>query len=432
MTHIIVTDLGFGDSGKGSVTDWLCSPHGTALRGERPAAAVVRYNGGAQAGHNVTDGRRHHTFSQFGSGTFHRTPTFLSRFMMIDPLALAAEDAHLEEAGLGGALDLMTIDRDALITTPYHVAANRARERARGAGRHGSCGKGIGETARFALEHPDAAVRARDCAGPAVQLRRKLTWTRLLLTEEAGPLGDVPPVSGLAAAYEAFASRVALTDGRAHLARLLKSGPVIFEGAQGVLLDEQFGFHPYTTWSATTSANAETLLAEAGEGGFRLGVTRSYMTRHGAGPFVTEDPALSFGEPHNTTDEWQGAFRAGHPDAMALAYAAEVNGGIDGLAVTHLDQASRYQLRLCTGYTGPYGSRITKISPDPGPHRSLAWQAQLTNVLAGCTPAYDDARPGPEDWPDILGGIAGVPVVLRSHGPGAGAKTAVVPAGAAG
>ena len=92
---------------------------------------------------------------------------------------------------------------------------------------------------------------------------------------------------------------------------LLRAGPAVFEGAQGVLLDEWRGFHPYTTWSTTTFANAETLLAEAGETAIRLGVVRCYLTRHGPGPFVTEDPTLEIPEPHNGTGTWQGAFRNG-------------------------------------------------------------------------------------------------------------------------
>ena len=145
--HYVVCGLGFGDEGKGSVTDFLCSS-----RSRDPAHAVVRFNGGGQAGHNVvTADGRHHTFAQFGSGSF--TPgvrTHLSRFMLVDPLALAAEAAHLIAAGVPGALGRLTVDRDARLVTPYHQAANRARELARGRDRHGSCGMGIGETARYA------------------------------------------------------------------------------------------------------------------------------------------------------------------------------------------------------------------------------------------------------------------------------------------
>ena len=118
-----VADWVAGDSGKDGVADWVSS--------DRPVHAVVRFNGGAQAAHNVvTDDGRHHTFAQFGSGSF--TPgvrTHLSRFMLVDPLALAAEAAHLAAVGVRDALDLLTVDRDALLTTPYHRAANRARER---------------------------------------------------------------------------------------------------------------------------------------------------------------------------------------------------------------------------------------------------------------------------------------------------------------
>ena len=150
MTSIIVVDLGYGDAGKGTVADWLCSP-----ASGRQISTVIRFNGGAQAAHNVvTADGRHHTFAQFGSGSF--TPgvrTHLSRFVLVDPLALAAEAAHLAAAGVGDALDRLTIDRDALLTTPYHRAANRAREIARGPGRHCSCGMGIGETARYVSLH---------------------------------------------------------------------------------------------------------------------------------------------------------------------------------------------------------------------------------------------------------------------------------------
>lgn len=422
MTHVIVTDLGYGDAGKGSVTDWLCSSRGTALRGERPAAAVVRFNGGSQAGHNVTDGRRHHTFAQFGSGTFRGIPTFLSCYMLLDPLALAAEDAHLIQIGLGSALDLLAVDRDALVITPYHIAVNKARELARGDRRHGSCGKGIGETASFAIRHPGIALRAGDCLNRR-EMYRKLGWIRLVLAEEAGEqaLRDVPAREDIMDAYQAFASRVALVDGRYHLARLLRQGPVVFEGAQGVLLDERSGFHPYTTWSATTAVNARTLLAEAGQDGYVLGVTRAYMTRHGAGPLVTEDPALDFPEPHNTTDQWQGAFRQGHPDALALDYAVRVNGGIDGLAVTHLDTVARRWLKLCDSYREPYGSVITRLNPVPDRDEGL------TRTLMRATPVYAEEPVRPDTLAHDLSWVAKAPLVLRSYGPGADAKQVSLP-----
>lgn len=161
------------------------------------------------------------------------------------------------------------------------------------------------------------APRAADCAAPGA-LARKLARLRDRLEAELGWL-DGPGVADVCAAYRAFAERVPLVDAGC-LGRLLRTGPVVFEGAQGVLLDEWRGFHPYTTWSTTTFANAETLLAEAGSAqtALRLGVVRCYMTRHGPGPFVTEDPTLELPEPHNQHGAWQGVFRAGHFDVVAL------------------------------------------------------------------------------------------------------------------
>ncbi|HSA50393.1 MAG TPA: adenylosuccinate synthetase, partial [Yinghuangia sp.] len=270
--HVAVVDLGYGDAGKGTVVAYLCE---RAHRTGRPVRAVVRFNGGAQAAHNVvTDDGRHHTFAQFGAGTF--TPgvaTHLSRFMLVDPLALATEADHLAAVGVPDALERLTVDGDALLTTPYHAAANRARERARGADRHGSCGMGVGETAAFALAHPRLAPRAADTRSPA-SLRRKLAAVRDALTAELGDLG-APPVDDCASVFAAFGAAVRIVDGT-FLRTLLRAGPVVFEGAQGVLLDEWHGFHPYTTWSTTTFAGADALLADAGApGAVRVGVVRT-------------------------------------------------------------------------------------------------------------------------------------------------------------
>ncbi|WP_433325854.1 adenylosuccinate synthetase [Spirillospora sp. CA-294931] len=402
MGHVIVVDLGFGDAGKGTVVDWLCS------RGPEPVHTVARFNGGAQAAHNVvTPDGRHHTFAQFGSGTF--TPgvrTHLSRFTLVDPLALAAEAAHLAALGVRDALDRLTADHDALLTTPYHQAANRAREAARGAARHGSCGMGIGETAAYALWN-DAAPRVGDCLSPA-RLRQRLGAVRdwYLASFPGGP--SVPEVEACLDAFLAFGERVRVVDGD-YLAGVLHQGNVVFEGAQGVLLDEWHGFHPYTTWSTTTFANAETLLAEAGEGGARLGVLRAYATRHGPGPFVTEDPALTSDLPdrHNGRGPWQGVFRVGHLDLVALKYALRASGGADALALTHLDVAeARRDLMACTDYE--MDGRL-----EPGPAHDLGHQSDLTQRLLTARPVY-------EPLIDPVGTVeeaSRTPVALHSHGP---------------
>src|SRR5215212_9182933 len=155
---IILSGLGFGDEGKGSWTDFLARTE--------PVHTVVRFNGGAQAGHNVvTPDRRHHTFAQLGSGSFVRgVNTHLSRFMLVNPLRLLHEADELRALGVPDALSRLTVDRGAPVTTPFQVAANRLRELARGDARHGSCGMGIGETMADWMELGDRMLMAGDLA----------------------------------------------------------------------------------------------------------------------------------------------------------------------------------------------------------------------------------------------------------------------------
>ncbi|MGP3964451.1 adenylosuccinate synthetase [Nonomuraea sp. 3N208] len=385
--HVIVVDLGYGDAGKGTVVDWLCATG--------DVRAVVRFNGGAQAGHNVVlpDGR-HHTFAQFGAGTLRGVPTHLSRFVVVDPPALAAEAEHLVRLGVPDPFSLITVDRDALLATPYHVEAGRRRELARGQERHGSCGMGVGEVMAYWLEHGPQAPRAGD---PPKVLERKLR----VLREALGVQG--PPVEDCVAAYRAFQERVRLVD-PAFVGRLVASGPVVFEGAQGVLLDENWGFDPYTTWSTTTFDNAEELLG--GVGAVRLGVLRTYTTRHGPGPLVTEDPALDPPEPHNVTGPWQGPFRSGHFDAVAHRYAAEAAGGVDLLALTHLDVPVS---RMCVAYDPP-----DSFAPD----------GERTARMMRARPIYEE---GVSDWVAAVSDVMGAPVWIASHGPTAESKRALVP-----
>src|SRR5215467_3672428 len=156
---IFIADLGFGDAGKGAITDFLTR--------RLSAHTVVRFNGGPQAAHNVvTPDGRHHTFAQFGSGTLAGARTHLSRFMLVDPLALVREADHLRDLGVADPYGGLTVDRDALLVTPYHGAANRERERRRGEARHGSCGMGVGEATAYSIDHPDLAPRVGDAASP--------------------------------------------------------------------------------------------------------------------------------------------------------------------------------------------------------------------------------------------------------------------------
>ncbi|MFI5909404.1 adenylosuccinate synthetase [Dactylosporangium sp. NPDC051541] len=384
--HYIVVDLGFGDCGKGTTVDYLCAT--------RDIETVVRFNGGAQAAHTVVlaDGRKH-TFAQFGSGSLRPgVRTHLSRFMVVDPLALVTEAEHLISLGAADIWDRLTVDASALIATPYHRLANRSAELARGADRHGSCGMGVGATMEYALAYPDDALRAGDCVNVPV-LRRKLAQTRARL----GVGG--PSVEACISAFIGFASTVRLVE------RLPAGGACIFEGAQGVLLDEWHGFHPYTTWSTATFSNALSLLDEGiflDTSVTRLGVLRTVTTRHGAGPLPTEDPSLGITDPNNPSNPWQGPFRVGTFDAPLHRYALEAAGGVDGLVLTHLDLPVD---RICHSYrSNPLRAGA------PG---DLQRQSAMTRALETVEPQYATVT----DWVATVESELGAEVVLESWGP---------------
>lgn len=433
-SHIIVTDLGYGDAGKGTVVDWLAREIG--------AVAVVRYNGGSQAGHNVVlpDGT-HHEFAQFGAASFvPGVRTHLSRYMMVNPLNIFPEQRHLVSLGVRDAFNRLSIDEDALVITPFQRAANQLKEAARGDGRHGSCGQGIGETMSDFLRHGDAVVFARDLDRPEV-LKAKLRFLQATKRDEVSDLFDELPwlrsqiktlqeasvIDSFTETCQSLAALVQITDGD-YLGNLLQKGRVIFEGAQGILLDEWYGFHPYTTWSTTTPKNARTLLHEQRSSDhFTLGVTRAYGTRHGPGPFVTEDEGMAFSEHHNVDNEWQRTFRQGYFDMVATRYAIEAAEGVDGIAVTCLDKVENSGTRLCMAYTyqgtlpdlHPYfdqtGSLITRLRR--GSITDHAHNEALANRLEDCSPVYSLWRTGARDFSAVLEQETGCEVVLESWGP---------------
>jgi len=296
----IVVDLGFGDSGKGLLTDFLVRRF--------QASVVVRYNGGAQAGHNVIapDGR-HHTFSQFGSGTFiPGVKTYLSRHVVIHPGALLVEGDILAGKGVRDAFSRLRLSDQALVVTPFHQTANRIREIMRRANRHGSCGVGVGEAVEDGLSFPEDRVLAGDLSNLTV-LRRKLRSIRDRKHDQIVDLcKDRSPGSLFTREWEIFERKDGIEAWIASVSRIGELGlvvpdsvlerwlgateTVIFEGAQGVLLDADLGFHPFTTWSRCTAANAFDLLKEMAPDSqaCRIGVMRSYALRHGPGPFPTE------------------------------------------------------------------------------------------------------------------------------------------------
>ncbi len=429
---IIVIDLAFGDCGKGTIVDFLARRH--------DAHTVVRFNGGPQAGHNVlTPDGRHHTFSQFGSATFlPGVRTVLSRFVLIEPYALLREAAHLSELKVTDALDRLMIDERCLVITPAHQAANRLRELARGNAAHGTCGVGFGETMQDSLERPEALLYARDLGDAALVARKLLGLCDLKVRQVGDAIGqlksnehaqpasntltDTSWIDAAVENYRAVARCARVVDRSAIGAALAGLGTTIYEGAQGVLLDQDFGFHPHTTWSRTTCANADEILREIGFAGrsTRIGVLRTYFTRHGAGPLVTEDAALRplLPEPHNTDDGWQGAVRTGVFDAVAARYALRFAGDLDGLAMTHLDRLPLLPRHICTSYLRN-GQTI-----DIPASRAADANDSLTQLLRQCAPIYAPADPMvAEKWIEIVQRLLGHAVWIKSTGPTANQKS---------
>lgn len=425
---VLVAGLGFGDEGKGSIVDWLTRT--------RKAHTVVRYNGGAQAAHNVmTDDGQHYVFAQFGSGTLAGARTHLSRYMLVNPISFMAEELELRKYVQSTyAFDLVTIERGALVTTPYHVLANRYREGVRGDGRHGSCGMGVGETMSDSLDAPDDAIRIGDLED-LDELRRKLTLCQERKVEEmqrlCPPEGDAQ-MERMAALqdryllnqtlerFRYFAKQVRFVEPVFLDGVLNGDGTVIFEGAQGVLLDQDYGFHPYTTWTDTTFGNAHKLLQHFKDKPAKIGVLRAYGTRHGPGPFPTEDPELVRPDEHNGFGEWQRDFRVGHFDLVLGMYASKVVGGVDSLALTCLD-------RFEDGEKIPYSYAYEIPGPDDLPQRvdpldgapagqseeELKARFKVTQLLSRVKPVYDAA---PQDiFMEVAGAVA--PVGIRSRGP---------------
>jgi adenylosuccinate synthase len=408
--------LSFGDEGKGTMVDAWVRHTGTKY--------VVRFNGGPQAAHFVvTRAGQTHCFAQFGAATLvPGVKSFASHFMLIDPLALGAEAEALSQIGAPDALARLSVDARCVVVTPFHRLLNRLQEEARGAARHGSCGIGVGQAWLDSLNPQMPSLLVRDLLSEAT-LRKKLRFLQLVKIDQAERIVDQHPdaaslqhwldelktttlVDDITEAFTAIKSQIGHIDEGESLRRLLASDEsVVFEGAQGTLLDADRGFWPNVTPSYTSTRNARALLHEAGAPPPTcFGILRAYSTRHGAGPFVVEDPSLSaqLPEQHNVKNRWQGGMRVGWFDAVMSRYALDISGGVDALCITNVDRLAGYpEVKLCTQwqYNGEEDDKLSSFfvyQKDSGkiiidrikvtPVFDRDHQGELTRRLARCKP----------------------------------------------
>ncbi len=295
-----VIGANFGDEGKGLTVDYLCS------RGD--AGVVVRFNGGAQAGHTVvTPTGERHVFRQVGSGAFCGVPTFLSSFVLVNPVALLIELQQLRDLKVSAEV---YASPECLVTTFADMIINRRLEDGRGGDRHGSCGMGINETVNRS-KLPHLSITMADLYNQA-NLESKLSeiCDKYARFRTGAPIEEPLMIESFLKACQALPEAVAP-------AGIGQCKDPVFEGAQGLLLDKNNkAMFPHVTRSNTGLKNVHSLCRQAGIDHVEAYyVTRSYLTRHGAGPLPGEDPNLAYEDTTNAPNQYQGALRFAPLDA---------------------------------------------------------------------------------------------------------------------
>jgi len=341
-----VIGANFGDEGKGLMTDYFCSQNKNSLN--------VRFNGGAQAGHTVVapDGRKH-IFSHIGSGTFCGTDTYLSEFFIINPIMFMKEYFTLPEPRV-------YISGKACISLPCDMMLNQFSENSRKDSRHGSCGLGIYETI---LRSRNDSLRI--CYGDSIsanQLREKIKYinsiyapSRLAELGFKSIPGDLSELLANDIITDNFIEDFFNMKKICYLSDdsiLEKYDNIVFEGAQGLLLDcDRIEYFPNLTPSHTGMKNVRTILNQFPEVNTEICyVTRSYFTRHGAGRFDTENSGIvsDFGlfDKTNHTNQYQGNFRYGFFDRSEFIKSINLDrrylSGNEcvSVCITHLDETS--------------------------------------------------------------------------------------------
>ncbi|HEY5598950.1 MAG TPA: adenylosuccinate synthase [Kiloniellales bacterium] len=347
MANVVVVGSQWGDEGKGKIVDWLS---------ER-ADVVVRFQGGHNAGHTLVVGNVVYKLSLLPSGVVRPGKlSIIGNGVVIDPWALIDEIKRIGELGVTVTPERLRIAENAALILPSHGAVDRAREEAGGANKLGTTGRGIGPAYEDKVGR--RAVRLCDLADEELLAKR---LDALLLHHNAILRGlgspeverDEVMVKLLAVAPDVlpFADRVwhTLDQARRRGARIL------FEGAQGAMLDVDHGTYPFVTSSNTVAGQAA---AGAGAGvdviGYVLGITKAYTTRVGQGPFPSElhdDTGKLLGERGREFGTVTGRRRrCGWFDAVLVRQAVKV-GGINGIALTKLDVLDGLaKLNVCVGY----------------------------------------------------------------------------------
>lgn len=312
MKISIVLGSQFGDEGKGSITNWLTTQSSNPL--------VIRFNGGHQAGHTVVHNGIHHVFSSLGSGTLNYTPTYWSRFCTVFPPGFNREFDLLNEKGIK---PMIYIDPMAMISTPFDIDQARVEE---SKNNHGSCGVGFGKTVwrHETLDH-SYRIFAKDLKYEWI-LREKLDAMK-------GLFGFNININSFIKEVRIFLERVQIKDSNI----LHDYEHLIFEGAQGIMLDREHGIFPYVTRSHCTSKNVwEILIKEKLTSEFRFVeceiyyISRCYQTRHGNGPLNGEglfdmNDLQNFENETNVTNEFQGEFRYAPFHFQNIKYALETD-----------------------------------------------------------------------------------------------------------
>jgi adenylosuccinate synthase len=410
-TNIAVLGAQWGDEGKGKIVD-LLTPN---------FSIVARYQGGHNAGHTVYANGRKFVLRLLPSGILHEGITcVIGNGVVVDPQALFAEIDELAGAGISIGDRLLISDKAHLIL-PYHRELDLLSEARRGERKIGTTSRGIGpayedKIARRGVRVGDLAntEALRSAVQHNVEARNRIIGDSVMDTEQV--------LEGLRAAWARMSPWVA--DVSLFLARARTAGrPIMFEGAQGTLLDIDHGTYPYVTSSNATIGGVCTGLGvppKAIDG--VLGVAKAYTTRVGEGPLPTE----LFGEVGNRLRETGQEFgavtgrprRCGWYDAVAVRYAVRVN-GIDALALTKLDVLDGMdELQICTSYRCD-GATLTEF---PSEIAQLAKCAPTYETIAGWREPTKGARTfaqlpaGAQRYIARLEELTGVPAAVVSTG----------------